>query len=553
MTPRAQLRVHRAPWLLGVVAATIAPVVSVAGSPVTAGTPDTAPALNKEAELADWLDGLVQRSKRIVGVTGFVVAGAGPAVTAVAGAARLTRAWDKTSKAVVKTAVELPVGPATRFMLASTSKTVVWTALTMLLDAGKFGLDDAIDRALPADFPGGGRNPKYPSVPVTYRHLYTHTSGIIDRWDGYRYGAGCPTDRPYPSTLKSAVGAVVGKSKNWHQNKPGAKFRYSNYATALAALLVERHSGLDFTVFSIRHIFEPLGMASTSWVRPGAEIAEMYKTKSRAAHGTEHDTWAGGYCFADWPSGQLYSTATDLAKFAEAMLGYGRVPGRPGVCLYSEAFGRLAFEPAASTGDGDSALGWFAGGSGYPGGVGHDGAESGVAADIFIKTKSGVAVGWAANGELSDSEYTELTAGLIARAEQIGSRPAATNAAGGESCAAVLSLDADGGDNSGIDDGEGPGSVDDAGCAPVLMKTGSCPAATHVHIFSLSACESMAEELDSVAGTTARKVWQKRQPRGCFVKKGKLFFNRTGRERPLHKARRSVCLPQGCERRQRMM
>lgn len=64
---------------------------------------------------------------------------------------------------------------------------VVWTSLTMLMDAGKFKLDDNIEAALPAAFNGKLRNLNHPSVPITYRMLYTHTTGLKDEFKGYLY------------------------------------------------------------------------------------------------------------------------------------------------------------------------------------------------------------------------------------------------------------------------------------------------------------------------------------------------------------------------------
>ena len=66
----------------------------------------------------------------------------------------------------------------TVFDLASVSKTATATALMQLCERGVFGLDDDINNSLPFSV----RHPGYPSTPITYRMLLTHTSGIVDNW-----------------------------------------------------------------------------------------------------------------------------------------------------------------------------------------------------------------------------------------------------------------------------------------------------------------------------------------------------------------------------------
>ena len=55
----------------------------------------------------------------------------------------------------------------------------------------------------------------------------------------------CPTkaSKPYPKSLKTIVKKHAKKKKNWSKKNVGSKYKYSNFATALAAVLVEEHSG----------------------------------------------------------------------------------------------------------------------------------------------------------------------------------------------------------------------------------------------------------------------------------------------------------------------
>jgi CubicO group peptidase (beta-lactamase class C family) len=264
------------------------------------------------------------------------------------------------------------------------------------------------------------RNPSFPAVKITYKHLYTHTSGLQDDYKGYLYDSKCPKSSPYPKSLTETMEPYVAKKANWGKKAPGSKYDYSNMGSTLAALLVEKISGQPFDTFTERHIFQRLGMASTSWARPTAS-ADVYELR-----GTKYHTRSGGYCFPDWPSGQLHSSASDMAKFASSMLAGGRLwegtGSTPKVgCLYSAATAVRAFKPQSpQTGDGDSALGWFVGKPYYPGGAGHDGSEFGVSSDLYIMTDSGVAIGWMANGALSDKEFETITAKFVSAAQAIG-------------------------------------------------------------------------------------------------------------------------------------
>ena len=127
--------------------------------------------------LQTWLDSYVASNNRLVGVSAFIVAGQSPVETVSSGKAVIARAWDATNKKEV-TNEEKPVSADTTCMLASVSKLFTWTALSMLLDAGKFELDDPIDNVLSFQI----RNPSFQNNPITYRHVYSHTSGIEGEW-----------------------------------------------------------------------------------------------------------------------------------------------------------------------------------------------------------------------------------------------------------------------------------------------------------------------------------------------------------------------------------
>ena len=71
----------------------------------------------------------------------------------------------------------------TMFILSSISKTISATALMQLFENGLFDLDDDIDNYLPFDI----NHPDYADIPITFKMLLSHSSGIKDNWNVMPY------------------------------------------------------------------------------------------------------------------------------------------------------------------------------------------------------------------------------------------------------------------------------------------------------------------------------------------------------------------------------
>lgn len=100
---------------------------------------------------------------------------------------------------------------------------------------------------------------------------------------------------------------------------------------------------MTFPEFTKKFIFDPLQMTSTQFSRPtDGSACELYTVYTK--NGYTHKTNPGAYCYPDYPSGQLWSTPGDLAKFSLAMLkrgnlGYATSDGAD--CLYSQVTGTI--------------------------------------------------------------------------------------------------------------------------------------------------------------------------------------------------------------------
>ena len=144
------------------------------------------------------------------------------------------------------------VADQTLFRLASVSKTMTWTAVMQLVQAGKLDLDrdvnDYLDFRVPEKF-----------GPITLRNLMTHTPGFEDTVADNLVTS--PRDLvPYREYLVKHMPAEIFP--------PGKVAAYSNYGATLAGYIVERISGEPFDEYVARHIFQPLGMTHSTFEQP---------------------------------------------------------------------------------------------------------------------------------------------------------------------------------------------------------------------------------------------------------------------------------------------
>jgi CubicO group peptidase (beta-lactamase class C family) len=197
---------------------------------------------------------------------------------------------------------DVPNTPDTIFESGSLSKQFTAMAVMLLAKDGRLSLDDQVRKYIP-ELPDYG-------VPLTIRHMLTHTSGLRD-WGSIASIAGAPrTTRAY---THAHVLDIVSRQKALNFT-PGTEWSYSNTGFNLAAIIVDRVSGMSFAEFSKRRIFEPLGLTRTSWRDDHQRIV-----KGRAI---AYSTTTGGYKI-EMPfenvhgNGGLLTTVGDLLRWNE--------------------------------------------------------------------------------------------------------------------------------------------------------------------------------------------------------------------------------------------
>jgi CubicO group peptidase (beta-lactamase class C family) len=284
-------------------------------------------------------------------------------------------------------AAQKPMQTNALFWIASMSKPIAATALMMLVDEGKVGLDDPVEACLPQFKPliiaatadGTQVRLQKPRHAITVRDLLSHTSGI-----------------PFSSSVEAPtldVLPLAARVRSYAMQRlmfePGRDYSYSNAGINTAARIVEVVSGMPYEDYLQQRLFAPLGMTDTTfWPSEGqlARLATSYKADATSTGLLATPITQLRYPLADRarrfavPAGGLFSTAADLAKFCQMILNGGILGGKR---YLSEAAVRemshnqlpgdvtgVRFGPAEPSGYG---LGWLIESAGA---FGHTGAYS---------------------------------------------------------------------------------------------------------------------------------------------------------------------------------
>jgi CubicO group peptidase (beta-lactamase class C family) len=208
-----------------------------------------------------------------------------------------------------------PVDPyTTLFRPGSTSKLFTWTGVMQLVEQGKLDLDTNVNEYLDTF-----QIKDTFDEPITLRHIMTHTTGFEDGGLGYLI-----IDDPENAIpLREAMERYQPE----RVNPPGVQTAYSNYATALAGLIIEQVSDVPFNEYIKENIFDPLGMNNSSFAEPlppdlAEHMAASYKVEAGAYAEQPFEIIAN---FA--PAGAQSATATDMVRFGQAMLNGGELDG----------------------------------------------------------------------------------------------------------------------------------------------------------------------------------------------------------------------------------
>ena len=266
-----------------------------------------------------------------------------------------------------------PATADTLYRAGSVSKLFTDVAVMQLVEQGKLDLDAPVTTWLPEFQP---QNPF--GVPITLRHLMTHRSGLVRE---------SPRGHYFDDAAKGQADAVASLNETTLVAKPGTITKYSNAGIAVVGEVVARVAGQPFEKAVETLVLKPLGMDRSAFSR--AALKAPVATAQMVSF--DGGRWEAPPLELGTPAaGSLYSTANDLARFAQAMLKKGALPdGR----LLSEAsvqeMWRRQFAPAGQRNFG---LGFVLGEIDGQPSVGHGGAVYGHVADLKLLPEAGLGV-----------------------------------------------------------------------------------------------------------------------------------------------------------------
>jgi CubicO group peptidase (beta-lactamase class C family) len=204
-------------------------------------------------------------------------------------------------------AKKIPVDPETTlFRPGSISKTFAWTAVMQQVELGKLDLDhdvnDYLDFKIPPAF----------SKPITLRNIMTHSTGYEETIKDL-----------FLTDIKNLVPIEVYLRAHMPARifPPGVTPAYSNYATTMAAYIVERVSGQKFDDYVEEHFFKPLNMHYATFRQPLPDNLKSYMSQGYILGSGEPKPFE---VVQVSPAGSLSASAVDMTHWMIMHLQNGK-------------------------------------------------------------------------------------------------------------------------------------------------------------------------------------------------------------------------------------
>lgn len=296
-----------------------------------------------------------------------------------------------------------PADADTVYPQASITKVVTCTMMIQLRDAGKLGLDDPLEKHIPGL---NAKNPFPGENPITLRQIASHTSGLQRE---------TPTDA-WETLVFPEIDEIIERLPDCEFVVPPlTEHKYSNLAFALLGHALSLVADQPYDEYVGQRILSPLGMESSSYAPPDAladRLATCYPWAEDDDYGKPCPEYQVG---AFKPVGGLFSTVSDLARFAALHLGH---PPPGGESVLSQASAKEMrtvqwLNPDWQSGQG---IGWGIGKIAGKLAVGHSGGLPGLSTDLRLVPEIGLASAVFMNVANDASELNREVLGILAPA-----------------------------------------------------------------------------------------------------------------------------------------
>jgi CubicO group peptidase (beta-lactamase class C family) len=195
----------------------------------------------------------------------------------------------------------------TIFQSGSVGKQFTATAVMMLVEEGKVGLDDPINKFFP-DAPETWND-------IKVHNLLSHTSGLSEYETGARTKAGGPFYMRLDYTEDELYKKIAEMPMDF---KTGEDWAYRNTNYVLLGILIHRLTGRFYGDFLQERIFKPLGMTRTRIISE-EDIIPRRAAGYRLVKGElKNQEWVSP-SLNSTADGALYFTVEDLQKWDAAL------------------------------------------------------------------------------------------------------------------------------------------------------------------------------------------------------------------------------------------
>ena len=195
--------------------------------------------------------------------------------------------------------LQVPVKPETIFQSGSVGKQFTATAVMMLVEEGKVGLDDPLAKYF-KDTPQSWNH-------VTVRELLSHTGGFGDYPKDFDFRKDWTEDE----LLKLVKGIPLAYP-------PGTRWEYSNLGYLTLGLLIHHVTGEFYGDFLQQRIFQPLEMRSTRIISEADIVPNRASGYRLVKSELKNQEWVAPMVNTT-ADGSLYFSTLDLAKWDAAL------------------------------------------------------------------------------------------------------------------------------------------------------------------------------------------------------------------------------------------
>jgi CubicO group peptidase (beta-lactamase class C family) len=274
----------------------------------------------------------------------------------------------------------IPAGVNTIYRVGSISKSFTAVALLQLWERGFLDLDQEVRSVVPEL--GQLQDRPAWAEPITFRHLASHTAGLVREPD-----LEDSTDGPLEFWEDKILASIPTTG---FYASPGESYRYSNIGFGILGYSLARATGIPFMELVDAGLMRPLGMHSSGFMVTPAmseQLATGYVVREDGAVDPEvpyREHVGRGYKV---PNGGVYSTVGDLGRFIAALTGAATVPA-----LGPEGR-RLVRVPQTPPDGPQYSFGFtITKREGFPDLVGHSGSVAGYNAYLVFEPDTGIGV-----------------------------------------------------------------------------------------------------------------------------------------------------------------